>query len=184
MRGLLIIVLVLLSVSALALGQDAIETLDQQEQELPSIPHVQGPITVIRPAALVFAGFDQDGDYVVSQSEAKVGVQDTFSRADKDNNGRVSLFELEDWRVAALGSLDALPGNLSFDIDYDNQVSRPEFEAALMKLFKRHDTDDSETLKHAELMQVLEVPRRKDPTKEKLSDRECAEQIQRNRSRF
>ena len=184
MRRISVFFIALVSVSALAIGQDAIETLDQQEQEIPSMPRVQGPITIIRPGALVFASFDRDGDYLISQDEAKAGATETFARADRDKNGQVSLFELEDWRVAALGSLDALPGNLSFDSDYNNQVSPSEFDTAFMKLFERHDADQSGSLKHAELMQILDVPRRKEPTQERQTDRQCAEQIQRNRSRF
>ena len=165
-------------------GIEGLETLDGQEQELPAIPRVKGPITVIRPAALVFAGFDQNGDYTIDRAEASAGAEQAFDRADKNNNGKVSLFELEDWRAAALGSMDALPGNLNFDTDYDNQVSKSEFQATLMDLYVRHDVDEDGFVKHNELMQILEVPARKGPVKESLSDRECYEQIQRNRGRY
>lgn len=165
-------------------GIEGLETLDDQTQELPSIPRVQGPITVIGPAALVFAGFDSNGDYQISRDEAIFGAATAFGRADKDRNGKVSLFELEDWREAALGSMDALPGNLNFDTDYNNQVSDSEFQAALMDLFIRHDVDEDGLVKHSELMRILEVPARKAPEKERQTDRECYEQIQRNRTRY
>lgn len=165
-------------------GIEGLETLDQQEQEIPSLPNISGPITIIKPASLVFSGFDSNGDYQTSRAEAVSGASTAFGRADKDSNGRVSLFELEDWRAAALGSLDALPGNLNFDTDYDNQVSKGEFEGAIMKLFERNDTDEDGTIKHAELVRILEVPRRKAPEKERLTDRECLQQIQSNRTRF
>ncbi len=177
-------VLGLLAFGATAQDSDiGLETLDEQEQELPAL-RVQGPITVIRLGALVFTGFDTDRDYIISRAEASAGSQDAFKRADKDGNRRISLFELEDWREAALGSLDALPGNLSFDTDYNNQITATEFETAMMELFNRHDADDDGKLKHAELMTILEVPRHKDPEKQRQTDRECAEQLQRNRSRF
>jgi len=172
-------------------GIEGLETLDEQEQEIPSLPRIQGPITIIKPAALVFVGFDGNGDYLISRTEAASGIRTAFGRADKDSNNRVSLFELEDWRTAALGSIDALPGNLNFDTDYDNQVGRAEFETAMLTLFDRHDADKDGNLKHAELMQIVEVPRRKvqivevprrkEPKKERQTDRECYEQIQRNR---
>jgi len=165
-------------------SDDELETLDDQEQSLPAMPRIAGPITVIRPAALMFATFDTDRNYLISRAEAELGAKDAFERADVDNNGRVTLFELEDWRSAALGSLDALPGNLNFDTDYDNQVKPGEFEAAILDLFERHDADVDGSLKHAELMQILEVPRRKGPEKEKLSDQEGLNQIQRSRTRF
>jgi len=53
-----------------------------------------------------------------------------------------------------------------------------------MKLFERNDTDEDGTIKHAELVRILEVPRRKAPEKERLTDRECLQQIQSNRTRF
>ncbi len=165
-------------------GIEGLVTTDSQEQELPAIPRVQGPITVIRPAALVFASFDENGDYSIDRMEAENGAQTAFGRADRDENGKVSLFELEDWRAMALGSMDALPGNLNFDTDYDNQVSKSEFQATLMGLFERHDLNEDGYVKHNELMQILEVPRRKEPEKERQTDRECYEQIQRNRGRF
>ncbi|NNE57070.1 MAG: hypothetical protein HKN36_03090 [Hellea sp.] len=165
-------------------ADDGIETLSDQEQTLPAMPRISGPITIIRPAALVFTTFDTDRDYHVTRAEALLGARDAFDRADKDGNGRVSLFELEDWRVAALGSLDALPGNLNFDTDYNNQVFAEEFETALLDLFDRHDEDADATLKHAELMTILEVPRRKAPEKERQTDQECLDQIQRSRKRF
>lgn len=160
---------------------EGLVTTDSQEQELPSIPRIQGPITVIRPAALVFAGFDQNGDYGVDRAETQNGARIAFGRADKDKNGKISLFELEDWRELALGSMDALPGNLNFDKDYNNQISNEEFQATFIGLFERHDANADGIVKHNELMQILEVPARKGPEKERQTDRECYEQIQRNR---
>jgi len=165
-------------------ADDEIETLGEQEQEIPAMPRIAGPITIIQPAALVFAGFDDNGDYLVNRDEALAGAKTAFKRADKDNSGKLTLFELEDWRAAALGSLDALPGNLNFDTDYDNQVQKIEFEGAVMNLFERHDADENGALKMAELMTIIEVPRRKEPQKQRLSDQECYAQIQRNRGRY
>lgn len=180
--------LVLSLTSTPGLAQDdeieGLASLDEQRSEMPSIPKIRGPITIIRPAALLFATFDKDADYSISRQEATLGATDAFARADKNKNGKVSLFELEDWRAAALGSMDALPGNLNFDTDYDNQVSKPEFEGALMALFDRHDKDESGSVHHGELMQILEVPAPKGPEKERQTNQECYEQLQRNRGRF
>ena len=161
---------------------DGLETLDEQEQTIPAMPRVRGPITIIQPGALLFATFDQDTDYVITRSEVEDGVKASFKTADRDSSGRLTLFELEDWREKALGSLGANPGNLSFDTDFDNQVSREEFSATIASLFDRHDVDESGTLIFSEIMQVLEVPRRQEVEKERMSDRECYEQI--NRGRF
>jgi len=163
---------------------EGLASLDDQRTEMPSFPKIRGPITIIQPAALLFATFDKDANYNISRQEAALGATDAFGRADKNNNGKVSLFELEDWRAAALGSMDALPGNLNFDTDYDNQVSKGEFETALMDLFERHDQDGNGSVKHGELMRILEVPAHKEPEKERQTDQECYEQIQRNRGRY
>jgi len=161
---------------------EAIESLDDQEQELPAMPRLRGPITVMKPAALLFATFDKNGDYAIDRLEAESGYENAFLRADRDGNKSLTLFELEDWREKALGSLDANPGNLNFDTDFDNRVSRSEFASALADLFDRHDDNDDGQIENSELMQILEVPRRKEPEKEKMTDRQCYEQI--NRGRF
>lgn len=181
-------VILSLSIAGSTIAQDdeieGLASLDDQRSEMPSIPKIRGPITIIRPAALLFATFDKDADYSISRQEAALGTTDAFGRADKNRNGKVSLFELEDWRAAALGSMDALPGNLNFDTDYNNQVSKSEFESALMELFDRHDKNEDGAVKHNELMQILEVPAHKGPEKERQTDRECYDQLQRNRSRY
>jgi len=51
------------------------------------------------------------------------GLAKAFKSADKDDSTTLSLFELEDWREAALGSLDAAPGTLAFDKDFDQRVT-------------------------------------------------------------
>lgn len=180
-------VVLAMSMGAMGISQaqdDEIEglaSLDEQRAEIPSIPKIRGPITIIRPAALLFTTFDKDANYSISRKEASLGATDAFGRADQNKNGKVSLFELEDWRAAALGSMDALPGNLNFDTDYDNQVSKSEFEDALLELFDRHDKDEDGSVVHGELMQILEVPAPKEPEKERQTDRECYDQLQRNR---
>jgi len=54
---------------------------------------------------MLFASFDIDSDYRVDETEFSAGKTQAFNTADKDNSKSLSLFELEDWREAALRSL-------------------------------------------------------------------------------
>ena len=121
---------------------------------------IKGPITSVRAGALVFAGFDTDMDYAVSQGELKAGLGKAYTSADKDGSKTLSLFELEDWREAALGSLDAAPGTLAFDKDYDQRITRAEFNHALRFIFNASDKNEDGRLEFEELVTVFEMPRR------------------------
>jgi len=155
-----------LSVTATAL---AAEPLPQEDIEVETLPnkklerrgeHVSGPITAISAGALVFAGFDKNTDYKITAQELAAGLTTAFKTADKDKSKTLSLFELEDWREAALGSLDAAPGTLAFDKDFDQRVTRSEFDHALTFVFKTGDKNDDGILELKELVKVFEMPRR------------------------
>ena len=109
---------------------------------------------------MLFASFDTNSDYQVNEVEFAAGRTQAFNAADKDNSNSISLFELEDWRKAALGSLDAAPGNLAFDKDYDQRVTRAEFDYALEFIFKAGDKNSDGILEFSELVTVFEMPRR------------------------
>lgn len=117
---------------------------------------------------MLFASFDTNTDYKINSTEFAAGRTQAFNAADKDNSKTLSLFELEDWREAALGSLDAAPGNLAFDKDYDQRVTRAEFDHALNYIFKVGDKNDDGDLAFSELVKVFEMPRR--PIVEKKED--------------
>ena len=121
---------------------------------------IKGPITSVGAGAMLFASFDKSADYKINAAEFTAGLKTAFKSADKDRSTTLSLFELEDWRVAALGSLDAAPGNLAFDKDYDQRVTRAEFDYALNYVFKAGDKDDDGVLEFSELVKVFEMPRR------------------------
>lgn len=145
------------------------DPLLEGDMELETIPNkklerrgerIKGPITSIGAGGMLFASFDKDSDYRVTQTEFTSGLSTAFKAADKDLSKTLSLFELEDWRKAALGSLDAAPGNLAFDKDYDQRVTRSEFDHALGFVFKAGDKDNDGILEFSELVKVFEMPRR------------------------
>jgi hypothetical protein len=88
----------------------------------------------VKPAALLFAGFDHDSDYVVSRGEFEVGLVGAFAIADEDASGRVSLFEYRAWASRALGSETALPGWITVDQNNNSSIEEAEFRAEFSRL--------------------------------------------------
>jgi len=156
----------LCALSTAAIAADPLPEDEELVEELPNKKlerrgeRMKGPITSIGAGAMLFASFDTNTDYSINQVEFAAGRTQAFNAADKDSSKTLSLFELEDWREAALGSLDAAPGNLAFDKDYDQRVTRAEFDHALGFVFKAGDKNDDGILAFSELVKVFEMPRR------------------------
>ena len=163
---LLLTASLLCAFSTAALATDPLPEDETLVEELPNKKlerrgeRVKGPITSVGAGALLFASFDENTDYKINASEFTAGLTQAFASADKDTSKTLSLFELEDWREAALGSLDAAPGNLAFDKDYDQRITRAEFDYALGYVFKAGDKNDDGVLAFSEMVKVFEMPRR------------------------
>ena len=153
---------VISAIPSVALGQ---ETRSNVPEQLPNKKleergeRIRGPITSIAAGALLFASYDKNSDYLIDADEFSKGQAASFQSADSDKSGTLSLFELEDWRKAALGSLDAAPGNLSFDKDYDQRVTASEFKSALKYVYNVNDKDADNQLSFEEMIRVFEIPR-------------------------
>ena len=153
---------VISAIPSVALGQ---ETRSNVPEQLPNKKleergeRIRGPITSIAAGALLFASYDKNADYLIDADEFSKGQAASFQSADSDKSGTLSLFELEDWRKAALGSLDAAPGNLSFDKDYDQRVTASEFKSALKYVYNVNDKDADNQLSFEEMIRVFEIPR-------------------------
>ncbi len=149
-----------------ASAADPIEDFEEDIELLPNKKlekrgeRISGPITSISAAGLLFASFDKNSDYIIDALELSKGQSAAFKIADKDKSGAITLFELEDWRKAALGSLDAPPGNISFDKDYDQRVTKAEFKHALSYVFHTKDKNEDGRLSFEEITRVFEMPRR------------------------
>lgn len=149
--------LALLSSSAMA--QDAIEIESDEPLEVETI--VNGDVTGIRPAALVFATFDKNADYAVDRAELAAGHTAVFGHADRDGSQHLSIIEIESWRRMALGSPDAIPGRMAFDRNIDNRITKAEFGAAFTVLFNESDTNADGVLDFAEMVKVFDMPKRR-----------------------
>lgn len=115
-----------------------------------------GPMTSVAIGGIWLAGLDLNGDYTISKQEFEQGKQKAFEAADTNNNQSLTLFELDDWRVKALGSEDASPGRFMFDPNFDQNISRGEFEVTLDGLFTRSDKDNDGQLYRSELVQIID----------------------------
>lgn len=109
---------------------------------------------------LLFASFDQDGDYEITQDEVRGGIAQAFDRAETSGNGSLSLVEVDRWRERALGSLDLLPGNTQFDRNFDAVVTRAEFTEVLSRNAARLDADEDGVLVFSELLQKAPEPQK------------------------
>jgi len=155
--------IVIAAMASSALSQDSfdddVELLPNRKLEKRG-ERISGPITSIAAAGLLFASYDTNSDYSVDTVEFSKGQAKSFDIADSDKSGMVSLFELEDWRQAALGSLDAPPGNIAFDKDYDQRITAEEFEHALRYVYQANDKNKNGMLSFEEMTHVFEMPRR------------------------
>ena len=164
----------LLAVPITAASQEAPERLPAPTDEVPVVEQLDKasrPINrnsqrlSIAPAGLMFASFDSDGDYRISRTEANAGIAAAFIAADKNNNGTLSLVEVDIWRERALGSLDLLPGNTQFDRDFNAVVTRAEFTEVLTRTGARLDKDENSVLDFSELL--AKVPAQREVKRER-----------------
>ena len=121
---------------------------------------IEGPITSISAGGLLLASFDSNYNFQIDLNEFNNAKLHIFNIADTDKSGVISPFELEDWRKTALGSLDAPPGNLSFDKDYDQRITKNEFNKTLISIFESGDKNNDGILKFSELVDVFEISNR------------------------
>ncbi|NNC38059.1 MAG: hypothetical protein EX271_05730 [Acidimicrobiales bacterium] len=152
--------LICLEANLEAHANEQVEALEDSkhkaEQRLPS-----GAVTTLNTAGLLIASFDKDGDLVVNVEEYGGGRDANFMMADGDGNGAISLIELQGWRLHALGSLDASPSNMAFDRNFDQTISRVEFDEMFGHIFETHDVNADRELAFSELMRVIEIPDRR-----------------------
>ena len=159
MKAILVSAVSLLSFAApAALAQDAPNFEPEQIGQDKKAPPRSAMRSVI-PAGLLYASFDTDGSYAVSQAELSAGIKRSFARADANGNTRVSLVELESWREVVLGSRDRLPGNTQFDKNFDSQIDSAEFKAVLTGLFRSFDANKNDALEFSEMTRSLRPAR-------------------------
>ena len=124
----------------------------------PAFDENQSLITIVKPASLLITSFNRNHDYVIDRAEFTAGQDQAFQSADSNHDGRLNLFEMENWRLSALGSKDAAPMSMYFDTDFNQVVTKKEFYTAFDALFETSDKDGNNAIAFAELVRIASRP--------------------------
>ncbi len=152
---------IILTCVALPLLLQACASSPEPQREIsapPAFGKNQSVITVISPASLLITSFNRNNDYLIDRTEFTAGRDQAFLNADSNQDGRINLFEMDVWREGALGSKDAAPMSMFFDADFNQVVTKKEFEAAFDTLFNNSDKDGNNTIAFTELVRVAARP--------------------------
>ncbi|MCF6221480.1 MAG: hypothetical protein L3J65_10235 [Robiginitomaculum sp.] len=134
------------------------EPQQREKSAPPAFGKNQSVITVVSPASLLITSFNRNNDYVIDRAEFTAGRDQAFLTADSNQDGRINLFEMDAWRQGALGSKDAAPMSMFFDADFNQVVTKKEFETAFDTLFNNADKDGNSTIAFTELVRVAARP--------------------------
>lgn len=116
--------------------------------------------------ALLFVGFDGDGDHATTRAEMEAGIAREFARADTNGDGQIQPIEFQNWSNVALGGGQIGPFRLEFDRNVDNVISREEFDAEIRARFDDYDTDENGVVARSELVRLIGQARQTRPQRE------------------
>lgn len=118
-------------------------------------------MTVLMPGGLILAGLDRDANYKIDQTELTQGRDRIFKAIDRDKNKRLTLLEVESWRLEVLGAAEASPNSHYFDSNFDQKVTKDEFAQAFEDLFNQADRDEDGVVAFSELIRMVDRPSRR-----------------------
>ena len=146
--------LLVLGAAAAALSAPAAS----RERELRPVP----PTIIAKPLAIAVAGFDADGDMLVSRSEYDAGVARSFKFGDRNGDGAMGLIEFTAWSEAVLGNPGTVPGPFDFDKDGDDKIAKAEFEGLFAARHAEMDRNKDAAIGRSELVTAMSFtpPRR------------------------
>jgi len=101
--------------------------------------------------AILFAGFDRDGDLLITQAEVEAGIAREFARADANHDGLISPEEYQAWSLRALGGAYA-PYRTDMDRNGDGQITFAEFAAELRQRAHDYDSNGDGVIERADLV--------------------------------
>ena len=138
-------------------GANANEVVETLVDPTPSVEDcvLHNTVKTLHADSLLFASFDTDGDCKVDISEFISGRDASFDDADQTQDGSLSLTELQDWRDRAFGTLDASPSYLAYDRDFDQTISRAEFDEMFGAAFNATDKNADGRVAFSELIRVV-----------------------------
>ena len=110
--------------------------------------------------AMMFAGFDADGDLRVTTAEIEAGITREFARADANHDGSLQPIEFGNWSNIALGGAQTAPYRLDFDRNVDNLITAEEFHAEILNRAHDYDADEDGVLNRADFVRQVDRARR------------------------
>lgn len=116
--------------------------------------------------ALLFAGFDGDGDLATSSAEMEAGAGREFGRADANSDGNLQPIEFQNWANIALGGGQMGPYRLDFDRNVDNLITRAEFDTEIRARFTAYDADENGALVRTEYVRLVGQARPPQPPRQ------------------
>ncbi len=102
--------------------------------------------------ALMFVGFDADGDLSTGATEVEAGIAREFTRADSNRDGALTPIEFQNWANVVLGGGQMGPFRLDFDRNVDNSITREEFESEIRGRVRDYDADENGVLARSEFV--------------------------------
>lgn len=136
-------------------------TAQQQPPVVPPIAPLPGaepiPLMIAEPVAMAIAGFDRDGDAVVTRTEFDAGVARGFESVAK-GQATIGYIAFGDWAERWLGNRNALPSPFEVDQDGDSRVTLVELRARFELFFQRFDRDKDGNILRSELLTVRQTP--------------------------
>jgi hypothetical protein len=110
-------------------------------------------------ASLLFVQFDADRDYVTTRAEAEAGITSEWARASEGGTVMTPI-QFSAWSARALGGPNIGPYRLAFDTNVNNEITAPEFKAAILAKFDQFDASKDGALQRPEMTERLpERPR-------------------------
>lgn len=127
------------------------------------------PIRALMSAdALMFVGFDANGDLSVAQAEMQEGMAREFQRADANTDGSLQPIEFSNWSNLVLGGATIGPYRLDFDRNVDNVITREEFDTEVRARFTSYDSDENGALSRGEFVRLIGQTRPPSPQRQQV----------------
>lgn len=105
--------------------------------------------------AMLFVGFDTDGDFQTTTAEIDAGIEREFTRADSNHDGQLQPLEFTNWANVALGGGQIGPFRLDFDRNVDNVITREEFANEIHNRARDYDQNENGAVSRPELVRLV-----------------------------
>ncbi len=114
---------------------------------------MQGGGPVAPPLAMVLASLDDDHDTLSSRAELDRGVAREWEEVAP--NGSLRALDYGKWALSRLGSEQAHPSFVAFDMNLDGEIVREEFERRFAMEFVQMDANGDSLLARSEMVQIV-----------------------------